>query len=312
VNPTLINTRSGLSELKLFLALSRTPHGLLDMATPALAALLWLGSFPPPGIVALGLISAIAGYTAVYALNDLVDYRVDARRVADRLLPDIQNDLDGIFIRHPLAYGLLSFPRGLLWTAAWAAVALIGSYLLNPVCAAIFLVSGLLEALYCLLWKTTWLKLFISGAVKTSGAMAAVFAVDPEPALLPLLLLFLWLFFWEIGGQNVPNDWADIVEDRTLRATTIPVRFGPAAATRVICISLFLAVVLSGLSVSLSPAGSRFAGIAASFAAGITLMIIPAYRLCRTRGRTEALALFNGASYYPLTLLAAAVIAACT
>ncbi|MHB9098256.1 MAG: hypothetical protein ACYC5X_10605 [Syntrophales bacterium] len=46
INPTLIHTQSGLSELKLFCPLSRTPHGLLDMATTALAALLWLGAVP--------------------------------------------------------------------------------------------------------------------------------------------------------------------------------------------------------------------------------------------------------------------------
>ena len=41
MNPTLIHTKTGLSELKLFFALSRTPHGVLDMATPALGALVW-------------------------------------------------------------------------------------------------------------------------------------------------------------------------------------------------------------------------------------------------------------------------------
>lgn len=66
-----------ISRLKLFLALSRTPHGVLDMATPALGALLWLGTFPPAGVIALRLLTAFAGYTAVYALNDVVDYRVD-------------------------------------------------------------------------------------------------------------------------------------------------------------------------------------------------------------------------------------------
>lgn len=41
MNPTLIHTKTGLSELKLFFALSRTTHGVLDMATPALAAIVW-------------------------------------------------------------------------------------------------------------------------------------------------------------------------------------------------------------------------------------------------------------------------------
>ena len=281
----MIHTQSGLSELKLFFALSRTPHGLLDMATPALAALLWQGSFPPLRIIVLGLITAFAGYTAVYALNDLVDYHIDTKRVADGLLPDIQHDLDSIFIRHPMAYGLLPFNKGLHWAVAWLSVALIGSYLLNPVCAVIFLGAILLEAIYCILWKSGWQKVLISGAVKTSGAMAAVFAVDPQPSFPPLILLFLWLFFWEIGGQNIPNDWADIEEDRILRATTIPVRFGPVLAGGAIFLSLLLAVILSGISMGLSPVGARFAGVAASLGAGIYLLLIPAYRLYRTKGR---------------------------
>ncbi len=37
--------------LRLFFSLSRTPHGLLDMCTPAMAAMLWLGSFPPVSVV---------------------------------------------------------------------------------------------------------------------------------------------------------------------------------------------------------------------------------------------------------------------
>ena len=59
--------------LKMFLALSRTPHGVIDMAAPALAALLCLGRFPSPAVTIVGLLTVFAGYTAVYALNDLVD-----------------------------------------------------------------------------------------------------------------------------------------------------------------------------------------------------------------------------------------------
>ena len=70
---------SASTHLKFFLALSRTPHGLLDMATPALTALLWYGAIPSLRIISLGFITAFAGYTAVYALNDLVDYRVDKK-----------------------------------------------------------------------------------------------------------------------------------------------------------------------------------------------------------------------------------------
>ena len=76
------NRFTGLSRLKLFFALSRTPHGLLDMCTPAFGALLWLGHFPPLYVIILGLITTFAGYTAVYALNDVIDYEADREKAA--------------------------------------------------------------------------------------------------------------------------------------------------------------------------------------------------------------------------------------
>ncbi|MCX5882258.1 MAG: hypothetical protein NTU74_10790, partial [Deltaproteobacteria bacterium] len=47
--------------LKLFFALSRTPHGLIDMATPVFAALIWLGHIPSFSVVFLGLLTTFAG-----------------------------------------------------------------------------------------------------------------------------------------------------------------------------------------------------------------------------------------------------------
>jgi 4-hydroxybenzoate polyprenyltransferase len=78
---------TGIARLKLFWALSRTPHGLLDMCTAALASLLWLGYFPSFKIIGLGLITVFAGYTAVYALNDVVGYRSDKKKVQSATVP---------------------------------------------------------------------------------------------------------------------------------------------------------------------------------------------------------------------------------
>ena len=116
-------------------------------------------------------------------------------------------------MRHPLAQGLLSLREGLVWTGVWALLALAGAYLLNPACALIFIVSIVLETLYCLMLQVSHLRTVVSGMVKTMGAVAAVFAVDPHPSVSFLILLFLWLFFWEIGGQNIPNDLTDVDED---------------------------------------------------------------------------------------------------
>ena len=60
----------GLNRLKLFGALSRTPHGVLDMTTPVFGACLWLGGLPDVGVILLGILTVFSGYTAVYALND--------------------------------------------------------------------------------------------------------------------------------------------------------------------------------------------------------------------------------------------------
>ena len=56
-----------LSRVKLFLALSRTPHGMLDLATPALAAALFnRASTYPLGLMCalIPLVGAIGAYGA--------------------------------------------------------------------------------------------------------------------------------------------------------------------------------------------------------------------------------------------------------
>jgi 4-hydroxybenzoate polyprenyltransferase len=292
-----------LSRLKLFLALSRTPHGLLDMATPALAALLWLGRIPSFKVAILGMVTGFAGYTAVYALNDVVDYRTDKRKMQEGgVQATADTDLDAVYVRHPMAQGLLPFREGLAWAVSWALVAFLGAYLLNPVCALIFVAGCLLEAIYCLLLRVTYLRALVSGVVKTLGGLAAVYAVDPAPSPGFVLMLFLWLFAWEIGGQNVPNDWADMEEDQRLQARTIPVHFGVERASQIILGSLVLAVLSSMLLTWLAPAKIAALSGILIVAAGGWQLLVPGYQLYQSRNRRQASALFNRASYYPLTL----------
>jgi 4-hydroxybenzoate polyprenyltransferase len=299
---------TGLSRLKLFFALSRTPHGLLDMATPALGALLWLGRFPSFEVIVIGLVTTFAGYTAVYALNDVVDYRVDQEKI--RLCGDFDTgcDLDAVMIRHPMAQGYLSFKEGVLWTAAWSMVALLGAFYLNPVCIAIFIIGCVLETVYCLLLKVSHLRTLVSGGVKTAGAIAGVFAVDPNPSPLYVSMLFFWFFSWEIGGQNVPNDWADIEEDRHLRAQTIPVRLGPDRANAVILGSLLMTLMLSMVVFYVSPIPFEFPFMVASMATGLCFLILPAALLYTVKAGQYAMVLFNIASYYPVALFVIVVV----
>ncbi len=272
------------------------------MATPGLCALLWLGDIPPLKIVLLGLLTTFAGYTAVYALNDVVDYRADKEKRKLNQVSDSGNYLDDVLVRHPMAYGLMSLKEGVIWVIAWSHIAIIGAYLLNPVCVIIFLGGCGLEIIYCLLLKITHLRTVVSGVVKTTGSIAAIFAVDPNPSPILLLLLFLWLFFWEIGGQNVPADWTDIEEDRSFQARTIPVRFGPERASLIILGAISLAVLLNAIFSALILTGFELIYAIAFFLVGLYLLVLPALRLYSTKERLHAIELFNKASFYPLVL----------
>ena len=290
----------GWRRLKLFFALSRTPHGILDMATPGLAALLWLGTFPDIRTIVLGLITVFAGYTAVYALNDVVDMRADREKIQQGGFQDSGNYLDAAILRHPLAHGLLGFNEALLWVVSWGMIALVGAYLLNPFCIVVFAAGCALEMVYCFMWKISPLRILISGVVKTCGPVAAILAVDPTPSPGPLALIFLWLFSWEMGGQNIPNDWAEIDEDRMSEAKTITVSHGPFAASLLALGCLGLTVMVS-FFLFLRRQGSIPAG--AALLIGFFLLMAPVFNLFRKRTRSRALVLFNRASYYPLSLL---------
>lgn len=263
---------------------------------------------PPLDITAVGLLTVFAGYTAVYALNDVVDYRVDQEKLKYAEGQPKASYLDALFMRHPMAQGQVSFAEGLLWTFAWAVMALAGAYYLNPVCAYIFLAGCALEAVYCLLLRVSHLRSLVSGMVKTLGGVAAVFAVDPHPSGGVLFLLFLWLFFWEIGGQNIPADWHDVEEDQQLGAKTIVVRYGTGGAGTVVLWSLALSVLVSTVLVQVSPLRFTPLLVGLAVAVGFYFLLLPALQLYRTQDKEQAAALFNRASYYPLAMLSLALV----
>ncbi len=298
--------------IKLFMALSRTPHGLLDMATPALIALLWLGTAPSIRVIVIGLVTTFAGYTAVYALNDVVDFKTDLRKFRECGVKCSAGDIDAIYARQPMAQGLLSLRDGIAWTVAWGTVALLGAWLLNPACAVIFILGCVAEAVYCLMLRLSWMRVLVSGGVKTAGGLAAIYAVAPNSSASFLIGFFLWFFFWEIGGQNVPNDWSDMEEDNRIGAETIPVRFGTKGSAQIILCSLIIAVAMSIVLFWLTPAHLSSVYFAAAVPAGIFLLLLPAWRLYTRRTAALASALFNSGSYYPLamfiTILASTIV----
>ena len=301
---------TGFARLKLFWALSRTPHGLLDMCTAAFAATLWLGHLPQWRIIGVGLLTAFAGYTSVYAFNDVLGYKSDKEKLQIGALRNDADclDIDAILIRYPLARGLLSLKEGLWWSIAWALVAIAGAYFLNPVCVLIFVLGCFLEAVYCFMWKVSPLRTIISGFVKAAGAVAAVFAVDPDPSPLYLIALALMLFFWEIGGQNIPNDWADLEEDKRLNARTIPITLGVDRAYLILLSTIVATLLMSLVLLNLAQLQFGFGFTLLWLLNGVFLLLVPALRLSKMRDATHAMILFNKSSYFPLALLVLVVV----
>lgn len=288
-------------KLQFFFALSRTHHGVLDMMAPVLAALLYLGHFPDPAIVMAGIITVFAGYTAVYALNDIAGYRDDKKNI----LPAAKRgtDLDSILIRHPLAQGVISLKSAALWTGFWSVVAVLGAFYLNPACILIFLGGALLEIVYCFLLKISYLRVIVNGFVKSAGPVAAIFAVDATPNALFLCLIFAFFFLWEAGGQNIPNDYTDMDEDRLVNAKTFPLVFGRSISCSVIMGLLSVSFFIMTVLFVISPVSFGWVTYLLFGAGSLFLLILPAWRLKKTGANPAAMNLFNKASYYPFFLL---------
>lgn len=285
-----------------FFALSRTTHGILDIAAPAFVAVLWVGKYPAWDLILLSLLTAFAAYTATYALNDLAGFTVDQEKFKDGMNEGYS--VEASDLRYPLAQGKLSFKKGLLWFGFWATIALLGSYFLNPVIDGILLAAFALEVLYVRLLKVTYLRTLISGLVKSSGPISAIFVVDPNPDVLKIGLIFVWILSWEIGGQNIPADWNDIDEDKRVHAVTIPLVFGPYKAG-MIALWMLIGTTLMSYYLPLASFISLpvwYPWLTVSI--GLGLLVIPGVDLWRHRGDgRKAARLFDRASYYPFANL---------
>lgn len=291
------------SRLKLYFGLSRTSHAMLDVATPAMAALLYLGCFPDVWTILIGLFTAFAGYTSVYALNDIIDIGIDRQRLSLDAQDQQVFHVDEIFVQHPLAQGLISYRDGLLWFGVWALVALIGAWILNPYCALLFLVSASLETIYCKLLRISHFKIIPSAMVKASGGVAGVLAVDPSPSTGFVVVLALWLAAWEIGGQNIANDIVDMENDAKVSART-------TLTVKGLQESVFYLIAACGMTVFgsiaiyfLSGSGVGWLYLPGAIILGWYLILGPAKALYLNPGPPMAARLFNRASYLPLAFL---------
>ena len=113
---------------------------------PALAALLWLGRFPPLGVTAPGAADRLCRLHRGLCLE-----RPGGLPGGPGEAPPggggQGRPLPGRGLRAPPPGRRPGEPaaRALVWTGTWALVALLGAYTLNPVCALIFLLGCVLE-----------------------------------------------------------------------------------------------------------------------------------------------------------------------
>ncbi|KNB50648.1 hypothetical protein AC230_21175 [Streptomyces caatingaensis] len=283
--------------------LSRGTQATLSIAQP-LIALLLADEHPAPGRLALAAAAVLAGFFAVFALNDLLDAPLDRlRRTCDDPARGFDLERAGL---HPLADGKLPYAAGVAWAAALGAVAVVALAVLGGVCAALFLAGAALEVLYCLLARVTPYKFLVSGLLVALGGCIGWFAAaHPAPDPLRLGLFGLWMASWEMGGRNIPNDLADVEEDAVLGITTLPTVHGPRRSARVAFGCLLVASAAgTALAVTALPSFGPL-GVLGAVLSAVFLLLVPGAALVRRPSAATALGLFNRASFQPPCVLAA-------
>ncbi len=299
-----------LTRLKQFVGLSRMTHSVLDVAHPALGAVLVFGGAPRPLTIIFGLLASFSGYTAVFALNDLIDLRVDREKLGGYSGKRECFDIDSVGLRHPLAQNCVSYRAALGWVIFWSVLALVFAFLLNPICAVLMAAAAGLEAGYCKLLRVTHWKTILSGLMVAVGGMAGVFAVTTAPPAAFVALFGLWAFTWEVGCRNIPNDWSDVDEDKALRIRTMPVRFGRLVTSRISFALAMLTIVTSLAFPLVIPMQFGWIFQIGALAAGVWFLVVPGVRWLRDQQTKAGMLFFNRACFYPLAVFAVAGILA--
>jgi len=280
--------------------LSRGKQALLTIAQPALGVLLALGGLPGWRVVAIGLPAACAASFCLYALNDLLDRKVDERSLQAGKAVVPEHDIDTTFVRHPLARGVLSLGVSVAWVGGLAVVAVAGTAALSATALLFFAAAAVTQFVYCALRSVTCWKTVLSGVMVGFGGLAGWAAV--APLRWSSLSLFAVLALWEIGGRNIANDLSDLDSDARVGIRTVASVYGPAAAARA------AAAVAGGCLASTVLLPMPSVAVVLALALGAWSLAWPAVRLVRRPTPGQAASYFNHGSLYPDLLLIAALV----
>ena len=188
------------------------------------------GHIPPVNILVLVLTAATGARTVAFALNRIIDRRIDALnpRTASRDLPS---------------------GRMTLWEASWVAIAGLAlyfgsAYLISEFCFMLSPVPLLVFVVYPTMKRYTPLAHFGVGMGLAMGPLGGWFAVSPSLSdLLEPALLSLFTLFW-VAGFDIIYATLDEEFDRKSSLYSFPVRFGRTRALRYSAVLHLLAFCL--------------------------------------------------------------------
>jgi 4-hydroxybenzoate polyprenyltransferase len=185
--------------------------------------------------VAWIVVAMIAARNAAMGFNRLADHSIDARnpRTAGRELPR----------------GALS--RGAVWafTGALAALFVVASFRLNPLCGALSPLALLIVSFYSLTKRFTWASHVVLGLSLAIAPVGGWLAIAGRFAPVPLWLAAA-VVFW-VAGFDTIYACQDAAFDRAEGLFSIPARFGVpralvfARALHVLALAAMAAVGIS-------------------------------------------------------------------
>lgn len=286
-------------------ASSRPLQASFSVVQPIIVALIALSGFPELQLLILLVVGCVTGFFAVFALNDLLDFKIDKKSLKSERIAKSW-DVDSLLVRHPLAQGVITRAEQIAWIAINGVVAGVIIYYLNFMALFLFLAAITLETIYCKMATVSEMKFLISGIMVGIGALIGWYAVGANTNIAVILSLFLLFFAWEISGRNIVNDFSDIVEDKKIGIKTIPAIYGKYFASKFNFAFVILTLAANTALGVFASMGLVY--IIMSSLVGIYLLLLPGLSLIKNPTSNEALRYFNKGSLYPIFIFAIIVI----
>jgi 4-hydroxybenzoate polyprenyltransferase len=217
--------------MKRFFSFVKIEHTLFSLPLISSGARLGAGGTVPPLRVLLLVLAAATGARAVaFALNRIIDRRIDARnpRTASRDLPS----------------GRMTLGEASLVAAAGLALYFSSAYLLSDFCFRLSLIPLVVFVVYPTMKRYTPLAHFGVGLGLAMGPLGGWFAVSPSWGnLFAPLLLSLFTLFW-VAGFDIIYSTLDEDFDRRESLYSFPARFGRKRALQYSALLHLLAFAL--------------------------------------------------------------------